>query len=189
MGGLTLLIHVRGLIMKIKTAALLAGITLFFVSISAHAATESTTFDVTISITPSCNISTLGNGASTLAFGSYDSFQTEVAGQTNLVVTCTKGATYDLGLDAGQYASTAGDVNTRRMQGISTAPDNQTDYVPYQLYLDSSYADVWGSTIDSDTKPGTGTGAQETHVIYGRVPSTNYTVGDYRDTVTATVTF
>lgn len=175
--------------MKIKTAALLSGATLFFVSLTAHAATQSTTFDVTISITPACDISTLGNGVSTLAFGSYDSFQTQVAGQTNLLVTCTKGADYDLGLDAGQNASTPGDVNTRRMKGISASPDNQTDFVPYQLYRDSSYAEVWGNTIDSDTKSDVGTGVQETHVIYGRVPSTNYTVGDYKDTVTATVTF
>lgn len=181
--------QVKGVTMQAKTTRLFIALGLILGSMSAHAATESAQFDVTISITPSCNISTDGNGVSPLAFGSHDSFQTQVSGQTNLVVTCTKGAAYDLGLDAGQYASTAADVNTRRMQGISTAPDNQTDYVPYQLFMDSAYADVWGDTIDTNTKPGTGTGAQETHVIYGRVPSTNYTVGDYRDTVTATVTF
>jgi len=175
--------------MQAKTTQFFLGLGLLLGSVSAYAASESAQFDVTISITPSCNITTDGNGVSTLAFGSHDSFQTQVAGQTNLVVTCTKGADYDLGLDAGQYASTAADVNTRRMQGISTVPDNTADYVPYQLFQDSSYADVWGNTIDTNTKPGTGTGAQETHVIYGRVPSTNYTVGDYRDTVTATVTF
>ena len=159
------------------------------VSLNARAATDSTTFDVTISITPSCNISTGGNGAPTLAFGSHDSFQTQVAGSTNLVVTCTNGAAYQLGLNEGLHASTAADVNTRRMIGVSTEPDNTGDFVPYQLYQDADYATVWGNTLDTNTKAATGTGTQDTHTIYGRVPSTNYTVGNYQDTITATVTF
>ncbi|QPT40504.1 spore coat protein U domain-containing protein [Oligella ureolytica] len=35
----------------------------------------------------------------------------------------------------------------------------------------------------------TGTGSEVTHTIYGRVLNTNHTVGNYLDTVTATVTF
>ncbi|ETF04366.1 protein U [Advenella kashmirensis W13003] len=175
--------------MRAKVAILFAGLIVAVSPMQAHAATDTTQFDVTISIEPSCNISTGDNGVSTLAFGSHDSFQTNVAGQTNLTVTCTNGADYDLGLDAGQHASTPDDVNTRRMQGISTTPDNQSDYVPYQLYQDSARSDVWGNTIDTNTLQSTGTGAVQTHVIYGQVPSTNYTVGDYQDTVTATVTF
>lgn len=171
------------------TVAVLVGMGVALSSMKVYAATDTTQFDVTISIQPSCNISTGGNGVSPLAFGSHDSFQSNVVGQTTLSVTCTTGADYDLGLDAGLHASTPDDVNTRRMQGISTTPDNQADYVPYQLYQDSARSAVWGNTIDTNTVPSTGTGAVQTHVIYGQVPSTNYTVGDYQDTVTATVTF
>ncbi|MHC8946241.1 spore coat protein U-like protein [Advenella incenata] len=175
--------------MKTKIMVMCVGMAVTLVSMSARAASEATTFDVTISITPSCNISTLGNGVSTLAFGSHDSFQTQVAGSTDLVVTCTNGAAYQLGLNEGLHASTAADVNTRRMIGVSTAPDNTADFVPYQLYQDASYATVWGNTLDTNTKAATGTGTQDTHTVYGRVPSTNYTVGNYQDTITATVTF
>ena len=175
--------------MKAKMMVACLGMAAALVSMNARAATDSTTFDVTISITPSCNISTAGNGAPTLAFGSQDSFQTNVTGSTNLIVTCTNGAAYQLGLNEGLNAGAAGDVNTRRMIGVSTTPDNTTDYVPYQLYQDSSYGTVWGNTLDTDTKAATGTGAQDTHTVYGQVPSTNYTVGNYQDTITATVTF
>ncbi len=175
--------------MKAKMTAFYIGVGLILGSAQAYAASDSTTFDVTISITPSCNISTSGNGASTLAFGSHDSFQTQVTGSTNLVVTCTKGAAYQLGLSSGLNATTPADVNTRRMKGISASPDNTADYVPYQLFQESTYNTVWGDTLDTDTKSAVGTGAQDTHTVYGRVPSTNYTVGDYQDTVTATVTF
>lgn len=175
--------------MNAKIISAAAGAVLTMSAMGVHAATDSTTFDVTISITPSCNISTGGNGAPTLAFGSHDSFQTQVAGSTNLVVTCTNGAAYQLGLNEGLHASAAADVNTRRMIGVSTAPDNTADFVPYQLYQDASYATVWGNTLDTNTKAATGTGTQDTHTVYGRVPSTNYTVGNYQDTITATVTF
>src|SRR5690606_41853433 len=175
--------------MKATMMAACVGVASIMGTMSAHAATDSTTFDVTISITPSCNISTGGNGAPTLAFGSHDSFQTQVAGSTNLVVTCTNGAAYQLGLNEGLHASTAADVNTRRMIGVSTEPDNTGDFVPYQLYQDADYATVWGNTLDTNTKAATGTGTQDTHTIYGRVPSTNYTVGNYQDTITATVPF
>ncbi|MFV9475001.1 spore coat U domain-containing protein [Advenella sp. RU8] len=155
-----------------------------------HAATDTTTFDVTITITAACDISTGTNGIATLAFGSKDPFQANVAGQTDLKVTCTKGAPYDIGLDAGLNESTSDDVSTRRMKGITSTPvDNTGEYVPYNLFQDAVHSTVWGNTIDNDTVESTGTGAQQTFTIYGLVPSTNYTVGDYKDTVTATVTF
>lgn len=179
--------------MRIKNKFLLSGLcfALGLVAVPVQAqSTDTTTFDVTITITASCNISTEGNGVDPLAFGSHDSFQTDVDGTTALRVSCTNGAAYNIGLDAGANPATPGDVNTRRMKGFTTVlADNTNDYVAYNLYSDSSGGTVWGNTIDTDTLESIGTGAQQTFTIYGRVPSTNYTVGDYRDTVTATVTF
>ena len=178
--------------MSIKNRFLLSGlcVVLGFAAPSAQAQTVTADFDVTITITASCDISSGTNGIAELAFGSKDSFQTDVIGTTDLKVTCTKGAVYDIGLDAGSNPSTPGDVSTRRMKGVSTSPvNNESDYVPYNLFKDSGNTLVWGNTIDTNTLKSTGTGAQQTHVIYGLVPSTNHTVGDYKDTVTATVTF
>lgn len=177
--------------MSIKNRFLLSGlcVVLGFAAPSAQAQTVTADFDVTITITASCDISTGGNGVDTLAFGLHDSFQTNVDQTTALRVTCTNGAAYNVGLDAGINSSTPNDVNTRRMVGVSLSPDNSGDYVPYNLYKDAPGGAVWGNTIGTNTLVGTGTGAQQTYTIYGRVPETNHTVGDYKDTVTATVTF
>lgn len=178
--------------MSIKNKFLLSGLCVFlgFSASSAQAGTDTTTFDVTITITAACDISSGTNGIAELAFGSKDPFQTNVIGTTELKVTCTNGAAYDIGLDAGMNPSNSGDVSTRQMKGISSSPvDNTTDFVPYNLFQDAGNTTVWGDTPNTNTLESTGTGAQQTHVIYGLVPSTNYTVGDYRDTVTATVTF
>lgn len=179
--------------MRIKNKFLLSGLcfALGLVAVPVQAQpTDTTTFDVTITITASCNISTEGNGVGPLAFGWHNSFQTNVDRTTGLKVTCTKGAAYNIGLDAGLNESTTDDVNTRRMVGISNTPvDNTSDHVAYNLYSDASGGTVWGNTIGTNTVARIGTGVQEDLTIYGRVPSTNHTVGDYKDTVTATVTF
>lgn len=177
--------------MSIKNRFLLSGLcfSLGVFAAQVQAQTVTADFDVTITITASCDISTGGNGVDTLAFGSHDSFQTNVDQTTALRVTCTNGAAYNVGLDAGLNASTGSDVNTRRMKGESLSPDNSGDYVPYNLYSDANRATVWGETEGTNTIASTGTGGQQTYTIYGRVPETNHIVGDYKDTVTATVTF
>lgn len=180
--------------MRIKNKFLLSGLCfslgVFTAQVQAQTTSpQTTTFDVTITITASCDISSGANGVENLVFGSHDSFQTNVDQTTELKVTCTNGAAYNIGLSAGINPSAANDVNARRMKGESSSPNNAGDYVPYNLYSDASRATVWGETVGTNTIASTGTGAQQTYTIYGRVPSTNYTVGDYRDTVTATVTF
>lgn len=140
---------------------------------------------VSANLIPACDVSALNVGD--LAFGSHDSFQANVHGQTNLQVRCAMGTSYDIELDAGLNPVTAGNVNTRRMKGESGNPDNTDVYVPYSLYKDSGRGIVWGTGVDMVT--GTGTGSLASHPIYGKVPSTNYTVGNYRDTVIVTVTY
>lgn len=178
--------------MRIKNKFLLSGlcVVLGFAAQQVQAQTTSpqtTQFDVTITITAACDISSGTNGIAELAFGSKDPFQTNVTGTTDLKVTCTNGAAYDIGLDAGTNPSSPGDVSTRRMKGVSQS--NTTDYVPYNLFQDAGNATIWGNAINTNTLASIGTGVQQTHVIYGVVPSTNFTVGSYKDTVTATVTF
>jgi len=122
-----------------------------------------------------------------LAFGSHDSFQQNVFGQTQLQVRCSMGTSYDIELNAGQNPVVADDVNTRRMRGESGNPDNTGSYVPYNLYKDSARSKVWG--MGENMEKGTGTGSVSSHPIYGKVPGTNYTVGNYRDTITVTVSY
>lgn len=144
-----------------------------------------TSFDVLIEIVASCEINTAG--VADIDFGQHGIFATDVDQTTELKVTCTKASPYSIALNDGQNASTGGDVNTRRMVGIDTL--NTSDYVSYNLYSDTGRSTVWGNTLESNVVASTGTGDEQTHTIYGRVPSTNHTVGQYKDTVTATVTF
>lgn len=144
-----------------------------------------TDFNVLIEIVASCEIST--GGVADIDFGQQGIFESNLDRTTELKVTCTKGSDYSIALNDGRNASTGGDVNTRRMIGVDTL--NTSDFVSYNLYSDTGRSTVWGNTIGSNLVTATGTGQEETHTIYGRVPTTNHTVGKYRDTVTATVTF
>lgn len=140
---------------------------------------------VSAEIIPACDFSAMNVG--NLAFGSHDSFQQNVFGQTQLQVRCSMGTSYDIELNAGQNPVVADDVNTRRMRGESGNPDNTGSYVPYNLYKDSARSKVWG--MGENMEKGTGTGSVSSHPIYGKVPGTNYTVGNYRDTITVTVSY
>jgi outer membrane usher protein len=63
--------------------------------------------------------------------------------------------------------------------------------VPYQLYRQAARGpgDVWGNVVGTNTLAGTGTGANVSYPVYGRVPSANFPADTYVDVVTATVIF
>lgn len=162
------------------------GLTLAAVAPQVSAATTTADFNVKIEIVSSCEITS--SGIADLDFGKHGFSATNVIGATDLRVTCTKGSPYSIALNAGSNPETPGDVTTRRMIGVDTA--NTADFVAYNLYQDASRSTVWGDgTSGTALSSQTGTGAEVTHTIYGRVPTTNHTVGNYLDTVTATVTF
>ncbi|MBX9401135.1 spore coat U domain-containing protein [Lysobacter sp. BMK333-48F3] len=147
----------------------------------ALAADDSTTFDVTITITSSCTIS--ATAPTDVNFGSVASTATNVDAQGQLVVTCTPGTAYTIALDNGQNGS---DVNSRKMS------DGTTE-VPYQLYRAGARGsgDVWGSTtgVGGNVLAGSGTGAAQNLPVYGRTPSANFPAATYSDVVTATITY
>ncbi|MDO8838566.1 MAG: spore coat U domain-containing protein [Parvibaculum sp.] len=141
----------------------------------ALADTATTTFSVTATVNHACLVS-----ASDLNFGVYDPFsETAHDGATTLGVTCTIGTAYDVGLSAGLGAGAT--VAARKM----TAGENT---LTYSLYRNASRSQVWGVTVDTDTVPGTGTGASQTLDVYGRIPALqSVPPATYVDTITVTV--
>ena len=148
---------------------------------AASAATDTTTFNVKIVITSSCDIHTVA--ATDVNFGSQASTATNIDNQGTLNVNCTPGTAYTVALDNGQNGT---DVNSRKMA-------NGANLVPYQLYRAAARGagDVWGSTTGAggNALAGSGTGSAVGVPVYGRVPSANFPAGSYNDVITATVTY
>lgn len=160
---------------RLLAAFLVAGIA------PAYAANDTTQFDVTITITSSCDIHTVA--ATDVNFGTVASTATNVDQQGQLTVNCTPGTAYTIALDNGQNGA---DVNSRAMS-------DGTNEVPYQLYRAAARGagDVWGSTVGGggNVLAGSGTGAAQNLPVYGRTPSANFPAATYNDVVTATVTY
>lgn len=143
------------------------------------AATSTTSFSVTATISATCNVS-----ASTLNFGAYNPLlAATLDATTNINVTCTNGSAYNVGLNAG--TGTGATVANRLM----TSGGNT---IAYSIYQDSGHTTLWGNTISSDTVVGTGSGSVQAIPAYGRIFSSNATdipPASYSDTITVTVTY
>lgn len=124
-----------------------------------------------------CNI-----GVGTLAFPNAGLLTSPVRTTSSLTVRCSNNTAYSIRLNAGTYGS---GMSARRMKNASN-----TDTVGYEISttLDgASWGDGTGGTV---TVGGTGNGNTATLTLYGRVPSqSGQSPGDYKDTVTATVSF
>lgn len=148
---------------------------------SAHAATGTNTFNVLLTITSACNITT--TAPTNVNFGTQPSTATNVPNQGALNVNCTPLASFTIALDNGLNGT---NVNNRAMS-------NGTTLVPYQLYQTPlvSTGTVWGSTTGTggNVYSGLGTGLNVPIPVYGNVPSTNFAAGSYTDTITATITY
>lgn len=153
--------------------SLIAGSFLLAVPLSVSAASTTTTFNSTITINASCTVS-----ASNVAFGSVSATATNVDSTGGLTVRCTSGTSYTVSLGQGSNFST-----TRRMA------DGNSNFVAYELYRDSARTQTWGANSGVDTLASTGTGADQSITIYGRVPSANQAAGSYTDAVLVTVTW
>lgn len=139
------------------------------------------TFDVTITIEDSCELTT---PATDMGFGTVQLLNTNYTATSTVSVTCTTDAAYDLALDDGGNAS----ATTRRMT------DDGTNFVSYRLYSDAAHTTLWGDdTTFGSVNAGTGNGIEQDITVYGRVESgdnaTTPPAGAYSDTVTVSVTF
>ncbi|HET9976431.1 MAG TPA: spore coat U domain-containing protein [Burkholderiaceae bacterium] len=156
---------------------ILAAVALAAMPLRAAATDLSSTFNVTATVLATCTLS-----AGNVAFGNYAAGQLDATG--TLSVTCTTGASYVIGLDAGTGSGAT--VATRRM----TNGANSAQTLAYSLYRDASRALVWGTTLGVNVYAGVGTGSAQSVTVYGRVAGAQYPEsGAYTDTVTATITY
>jgi spore coat protein U-like protein len=162
----------------IRAAGLAALPVLCATTLDAQTATASMTVNATVS--KNCTITT-----SVVNFGGYDpvaaNATTPLDGTGTLTVACTKGAAAKVGLNAGSNAQGA----LRRMAQSATA------YLNYEIYKDAAHTVVWGNTTtDSLDIPAAPNKNPRNFTAYGRVASgQDATVGNYTDTVVATVNF
>jgi spore coat protein U-like protein len=140
----------------------------------------SATLSVSATVLKNCTITT-----APVAFGNYDSVTANATapldGIGTVTVTCTKGAPAKVGLDVGANAQ----GTTRRMgQGA-------TDYLTYELYKDNAHAIIWGNTAGTALDvPAATNQLPRNFSVFGRVaPAQAAAIGNYTDTVVATVNF
>jgi spore coat protein U-like protein len=145
---------------------------------SAMAATDTDTFDVTLTIVDACEV-TANND---MAFGTQNFLNVAIDATADFTVQCTTGTVGTISLDQG--LGSGGSFTFRYMK-------NGTDQIGYALYTDAARTNYWGDgTSGSSTVAHTGTGAETTLTIYGRTsiqsePPANI----YTDTITVTVTY
>jgi spore coat protein U-like protein len=136
--------------------------------------TATQSFNVSVTVLSGCTIT-----ATTLAFGNYTG--SLINSTSTVSVTCTNTTPYNVGLNAG--TATGATVTTRKMQ-------HGTATLAYFLYTDSTHTTNWGNTVGTDTKTGTGSGALQALTVYGQLPARQVVaLGNYTDTITATVTY
>lgn len=119
--------------------------------------------------------------ANNLDFGILSVLSSNNDAATTMSVTCTSGASYQVGLNGGLTGAT--DPSQRKMSFGA----NQ---ITYGLYQDAGRTQPWGDTLGTNTVTGTGTGSAQNISVYGRVPAqTTPQAGAYSDTIVVTVTY
>lgn len=128
---------------------------------------------VTATIAAGCTLSTIG----ALDFGSQPALVQRIDAAGSVQLTCPLGRSWTLRFDGGRNAS----GGVRRMIG---QPGN---FIPYGLFRDSGRT---SSLAIDGSLAGTGTGAAQTTVIYGRAePASPPPSGQYQDFVVVTLSF
>jgi spore coat protein U-like protein len=173
--------QLNGRVIRMAVASALAFGTSALGVNSYAAGNASANLDVSATVAPFCKIST-----TPLAFGSYDPIVANATvalnGTGEVRVTCTNGTTgATITLNQGSNSAGGGAaLPQRRMIGPGG------NFLKYGLFSDSVRSAVWSSTGVSHN----GTGALATFTVYGSVDSgQNVPVGDYSDTVMATISF
>ncbi|EPL9755001.1 TPA: Csu type fimbrial protein [Pseudomonas aeruginosa] len=123
----------------------------------------------------------------TLSFGTLGNLASPVnvassSGAGSIVLTCTPGMTVSVALD---YEINGGSSNQRYLKRVS---GNET--LAYQLYQDAAYSQVWGNGALARTIANFPASTQ-TYTVYARLFAVGSlpSAGNYRDTVTVTLSF
>lgn len=164
-----------------KPIMILSGAAFAALSLAAAPAltqTATSQFNVQMTITSDCQINSAGN----LDFGSTGVIAGNRDAANSIVVQCTSGTPYHVGLNEGLGAGAT--VASR----VMTGPSSST--IGYSLYTDAARSLVWGNTVNTNTMSASGNGAAQTYTVYGRVPLQDTpAAGTYTDTVTVTLTY
>ncbi|WP_296002590.1 spore coat U domain-containing protein [Rugamonas sp.] len=139
--------------------------------------TTATTFNVQATAINNCNIA-----VGSLGFGSSSLLSGPVSTSSSLSIQCTNNNSYQIALNGG---TVSGNVASRKMKNTGTA-----ETISYRI-SPTSGGTIWGDGTGSTVMvSGVGTGAAQSVTLFGQVPAQSTpSPGDYKDTVTATVSF
>jgi len=157
---------------KILTPALLvAGVGFSGAAMAQTTATADLT--VTLNILGSCTVT-----PQTVAFGDQTSLSLALDTLTSTItLNCSSGLPYELGFGPGQ----ANQGGQRRMASGG-------NFVNYGIYRDNAYTESLTAVGGANTFSGTGTGGDQTHTIYARLPAQTATgYGAYQDKPVMTI--
>lgn len=127
------------------------------------------------------NTGTCSVNATNLAFGNIGTLNTNHDETSTITVNCTSGAAYTVGLNGGLTG--AADPTHRKMA-------NGPDQITYGLYQDASRSTPWGNTTGVNTVSGSGSGANQSLTVYGRIAAqATPPAASYLDTIVVTVTY
>lgn len=149
-----------------------------------HAGSQSTSVNVSASVTQNCKISNTAN----ITFGSYDPVTVAAVTQStgSVSVTCTKGASgITFTLNGGSNSASATSPDTRAMKGTTNG-----NYLSYDVYETSGYATRFPVTAVAETVSG-GITTPTTISLYGQIKAAaqDVSIDSYNDTLSATVNF
>lgn len=134
-------------------------------------------FDASATVTKNCNIT----APKDINFGTVNSTEVNLQGQTSFNVTCTKDTPYNIGLMPSNK-------NSLGKGSMKAAQPGNTDSVPYQLRSHAGMnGEVWGNTATSQNPgngiSGRGSGLAQKYDVYATVDSADYRAGEYKDKV------
>lgn len=175
---------------SIKSTGIVGAFALFVgagFSAPTFAVTDTATFNVTITITDSCSITT-GATLADINFGSSVAGSTDMStiasGSTSLQVQCNPGTSATIGLSSTNNPSST--------DGAGIMQNANADSINYQLYQGSGLSTKWGSVGGANDVSLTGDtdGTPESYSIYADITdSGTKPSGAYSDTVTVTVSY
>ena len=165
--------------LRIKTAIATGIAAASMMAAPAHAESKSSNLAVSATVGANCTIST-----SALDFGTIDTMAASpVLGTGGVNIACTNGSSWTATANVG--GGSGATFASRRMSA-------GTNTLNYSLYTDAARTTVWGDgTNSTGVITNTGTGTAQNITIYGRIPGsqTGVPAGDYKDTVSVTVTY
>lgn len=133
-------------------------------------------FTVSAAVSPSCSVT-----ASDANFGARLKLTSEIDTANQIVVRCSAGIPYQIGLDGGRAG--ASEPAGREMR-------NGKHRIQYGIFSDADRTTGWGNSIGQNTVAGTGTGNVQGYTGYFRIPPQQTPpAGTFTDRIVVTITY